>query len=398
MTTMKATLLSIAIAALLPGPAARAAAQTAPPATAPAFKTVEIPFSSHDGHPMLGKLTVPSAGGPFPVVVFVQTAEAATADTRIQGPKGPLDFFDIYRREFAAMNVAFFSYEGRGARLGEKPPRYVQLDRAIYNTSTLDNKVQDAITAVRLVQKQGGVDPSQIFLHSMSEGTLLCAETAARIPKEIKALVLAAVLTDMKAAMKFMMTDGVFEQHRGHWDANRDGTITTAEFDADPRGVRKLMPSGIELARFDRTGDGVYTVEDARMNGQTLVNAVDTQNMEVLGGWLKAVAMVDTPDGWLADHLKHSSIETFLSQLDMPVGFFQGEADALTPASEVRALEQRMNAAGKTKMEFHYFPRLGHDLAGLQYFIRGTPSDAFRAMFDFVRRQTTRGAPETRGR
>src|SRR5690349_10732009 len=91
------------------------------------------------------------------------------------------------------------------ARLGEKPPRYVQLDRAVYNTSTLDNKVQDAITAVRLVQKQGGIDPSQIFLHSMSEGTLLCAEAAARIPKEIKGLILAAVLTDMKVAMKFMM-------------------------------------------------------------------------------------------------------------------------------------------------------------------------------------------------
>jgi pimeloyl-ACP methyl ester carboxylesterase len=398
MTTMKATLLSIALAALLPGPAARAGAQTAPPATAPVFKTVEIPFSSHDGHAMLGKLTVPGAGGPFPVVVFVQTAEAATADTRIQGPKGPLDFVDIYRREFAAMNVAFFSYEGRGARLGEKPPRYVQLDRAVYNTSTLDNKVQDAITAVRLVQKQDGIDPSQIFLHSMSEGTLLCAETAARIPKEIKGLVLAAVLTDMKAAMKFMMTDGVFEQHRGHWDANRDGTITTAEFDADPRGIRKLMTSGIELARFDRTGDGVYTVEDARLNGQPLVNAVDTQDLQVLGGWLKAVAMVDTPDGWLADHLKHASTETFLSQLDMPVGFFQGEADALTPASEVRALEQRMKAAGKTKMEFHYFPGLGHDLAGLRYFVRGTPSDAFSAMFDFVRRHTTRAAPETRER
>jgi pimeloyl-ACP methyl ester carboxylesterase len=390
MTTRKAICLSIGIAAVLLGPAATADAQTAPAAPAPAFKTLEIPFSSHDGHPMLGKLTVPGAGGPFPVVVFVQTAEAATADTRIQGPKGPLDFFDIYRREFAAMNVAFFSYEGRGARLGADPPRYVQLDRAVYNTSTLDNKVRDAVTAVRLVQKQTGIDPSQIFLHSMSEGTLLCAETAASIPKEIKGLVLAAVLTDMKAAMKFMMTDGVFEQHRGHWDANRDGTITAEEFDADPRGIRKLMPPGIVLARFDRTGDGAYTVEDARMNGKTLVDAVDTQNMAVLNGWLKAVAMVDTPDGWLADHLKHQNTEAFLSQLDMPIGFFQGEADALTPVAEVRALEQRMKAAGKTKMEFHYFPGLGHDLAGLQYFMRGTPSDAFKAMFEFVRKQTSR--------
>jgi hypothetical protein len=49
-----------------------------------------------------------------------------------------------------------------------------------------------------------------------------------------------------------------------------------------------------------------------------------------------------------------------------------------------------MKAAGKTKMEFHYFPGMGHDLAGLQYFTRGTPSDAFKAMFEFVRRHTSR--------
>jgi pimeloyl-ACP methyl ester carboxylesterase len=343
MTTLTATCLSIGIAAFMLGPAATADAQTAPAATEPAFKTVEMPFSSHDGHAMLGKLTLPGTGGPFPVVVFVQTAEAATADTRIQGPKGPLDFVDIYRREFAAMQVAFFSYEGRGARLGGGPPRYVEIDRAVYNTSTLDNKVRDAITAVGVVQKQPGIDPSQVFLHSMSEGTLLCAETAARIPKQIKGLVLAAVLTDMKAAMKFMMTDGVFAQHQGHWDANRDGTITAAEFDADPRGIRKLMPAGIVLARFDRTGDGAYTVEDARMNGQALVDAVDKANMDVLNAWLKAVALVDTPDGWLADHLKHAITETFLVQLDMPIGFFSGggrPADAGDRSARPRAAHE----------------------------------------------------------
>ena len=40
---------------------------------------------------------------------------------------------------------------------------------------------------------------------------------------------------DERCVLLLRMTDGVFERHRGHWDANRDGTITTAEFDADPR-------------------------------------------------------------------------------------------------------------------------------------------------------------------
>jgi len=242
----------------------------------------------------------------------------------------------------------------------------VELDRAVYDTSTLDNKVRDAISAVRVLQKQAGINASQVWLHSMSEGTLLCAETAARIPDEIKGIVLASVLNDMKATLKFMMTDGMFSQHQGHWDANRDGTITASEFEADPRDVRKRMSPGITLASFDRTGDGAYTVEDARANAKAATDAVDSQNMEILNAWVKAVAIVDIPAGWIRDHLDHAPTESFLTRLRMPVAFFQGEADALTPASEIHALERRMQAAGKTNMEFHYFPGLGHDLGGMQ--------------------------------
>lgn len=175
-----------------------------------------------------------------------------------------------------------------------------------------------------------------------------------------------------------------------HWDANRDGTITAAEFDADPRGIRKLMTPGITITSFDRTGDGAYTVEDARINAKPYTDAVDSQNMEILNAWLKATAMVDIPAGWIRDHLNHQSTETFLRQLTMPVGFFQGEADPLTPASEIRALEQRMKAAGKTNVEFHYFPGLGHDLGGLQYFASGAPSTAFAALFEYVKKQVAR--------
>lgn len=383
-----ATFVLIWAAACLMAARSPAGAQGAPdqaPSTAGALKTVEVPFTSHDGHPMLGKLTTPGTPGPHAVVLYVQTAEAQSVDTRIQSPRGgTLDFFDIYRREFGARNVAFFSYEGRGARLGDQPPRYVQLDRPVYNTSTLENKVRDAITAVGVLRKQPGIDASRIFLHGVSEGTLLAAEAGARIPKEVKGLILSSVLTDMKAAMKFMMSDGTFMQHQGYWDANRDGTITQAEFDADPRGIRKLMPAGFELKQFDSSGDGIYTIEDARIRTRPLVDAVDAQNLELVGAWLKAAAAVDTPDGWLADHFKHAAIDSFLSGLDMPVGFFHGDADHLTPAAELRALERRLKAAGKSNMEFQYFPGLDHGLGGLDYFMRGTSSAGYRAMFDFV--------------
>ena len=74
----------------------------------------------------------------------------------------------------------------------------------------------------------------------------------------------------------------------------------------------------------------------------------------------------------------------------MPVGLFHGEADPLTPAVEVRALEQQMQAAGKSNIEFRYFAGLDHSLGGLQYFLRGSPSSGYQAIFDFVRRHVAR--------
>src|SRR5215467_13577287 len=50
--------------------------------TAAIAKTIEIPFSSHDGYAMFGKLTLPTSNTAHPVVIYVQTAEAGTVDVK----------------------------------------------------------------------------------------------------------------------------------------------------------------------------------------------------------------------------------------------------------------------------------------------------------------------------
>src|ERR1700694_4744609 len=85
-------------------------------------RTIEIPFTSHDGYEMFGKLTIPGSAAPHAVVVYVQNAEASTVDTKRQSLRGgTFNFLDLYREKLAELNVAFFSYEGRGVRVGDKP-------------------------------------------------------------------------------------------------------------------------------------------------------------------------------------------------------------------------------------------------------------------------------------
>src|SRR5262249_6551866 len=128
-------------------------------------RTLEIPFATHDDYEMFGKLTLPESAGPHAVVIYVQTAEGMTVGMkRPDGRGGTFNYFDLYAKKLPEMNVAFFRYEGRGIRMGDSPPRYEQIDREIYDTSTLENKVQDILSAVQVVREQPDIDPSCIFL------------------------------------------------------------------------------------------------------------------------------------------------------------------------------------------------------------------------------------------
>src|SRR5690348_17520286 len=115
-------------------------------ALATAQTTTGIQFTSHDGYPMFGKLTLPDTSGRHPIVLYVQTSEGATVDMkRPLGQGKTFNYFDLYREKLPPLNVGFFSYEGRGVTMGDAPPRYEKIDPEVYNTSTLDNKVRDIL-------------------------------------------------------------------------------------------------------------------------------------------------------------------------------------------------------------------------------------------------------------
>ncbi|HEY7186901.1 MAG TPA: hypothetical protein VH436_10145 [Vicinamibacterales bacterium] len=361
-------------------------AQTPP--SAPRTTTRDVAFTSHDGHAMLGRLTLPDTPGAHPVLVFVQNAEASTLDQRTRNAKGePVAFFDLYRENLAPLNVGFFSYEGRGVHTDPAAPRAMRIDADVYNTSTLENKVQDVLSAVRSVQKEAGVDAKQIMLRGVSEGTLIAAEAASRLPADIRAVVQSGMIgSTLQDMLKFMAAGGTFLQHRGHWDADNDGRISAAEYDADPKGVRRKSLPGIAFTVFDPDGDGFYTEADRERLSKPLVDAIAAGNIAVTEGFLKTSATVPIPPGWVTDHFSHGSMWDFVSKLTMPVGVFQGEDDANTPASGVRALETRVRAAGKTNIEFHSFPGLGHGLGSTEYFSAGQPSTGYAAIFEFIAR------------
>ena len=278
--------------------------------------------------------------------------------------------------------------------MGDKPPRFETINWDIYNTSTLENKVRDIMSAVQIVKKQPGINSSRIFLIGASEGTLLAAEAAARSRGQIRGLILYGVLvTNMRENFKYIVTDGAFLPWIIAFDTNKDGKISKQEFEADPAKYREKRLNNTPFETLDKNGDGFLTTEDLVMLSSRLQNlrdAVDTENYAVLNEWAKTSAAVSTPKDWFKDQFAHQPIWTFLSKLDIAVGLFQGSGDVNVPIAAVRKLEETARKAGKKKMEFHYFDNLDHSLNIIEYFLRGTLPAGHKAIFEFIKEQTAK--------
>jgi pimeloyl-ACP methyl ester carboxylesterase len=270
-------------------------------------------------------------------------------------------------------------------------PRGMRIEGDVYNTSSLDNKVQDVVAAVRLLQQQPGVDRTQIFLRGVSEGTLLAAEAASRIPREVKGLVLSGVIgTTLKDSLKHMVQGGRMLQLLEEFDTDRDQRISPQEFEADARGFRKKNLATATFDQIDPDKSGFMTVDDMKMLTKPLADAFEAGNVETTEAFLKQSAAVPIPAGWVKDHFSHAAMWSFIQPLTMPVGIFQGEADRNTGAADVRVLQAQAQAAGKANVEFHYYEGLGHGLGSTDYFQKGAHSAGYAGIFDFMKRHTSR--------
>lgn len=349
------------------------------------YRTVKIPFKSHDGYRMFGKLILPLSGKPKGLVIYVQTAEGATVDMkRMKNANETFNYYDIYREKLSKMNIAFFSYQGRGIKMGKEPPRFENIDWDIYNTSTLENKVRDAVSAIEAVRKKKYINSVPIFLMGASESTLLAAETAARVPEQVSGLVLYGVLsTNLRETFRYIMTDGAFLPLRNHFDKDMDNRITKDEYE---QGTKDTPANTITpFKTLDADEDGYFTTADIiKLRTKVYVDAVDNNDFKVLQNWAKTSAAVVIPKDWFSDHFEHKTIWEFLSKLDIPIGCFHGALDAMTPIDGLRKLEAKAQRAEKTKMEFHYFDDLDHSLNIINYFKNGELPDGHKAIFSFI--------------
>lgn len=126
-----------------------------------------------------GTLTMPRGDGPFPAVVLVAGSGPADRDETI-GPNKPLR--DL-AWGLASAGIAVLRYDKRtlvyGARMA-----------ALADITVREETTDDAVAAVALLRATPGVDPDRVFLVGHSLGAYLAPRIAARVPHELRGLVL----------------------------------------------------------------------------------------------------------------------------------------------------------------------------------------------------------------
>jgi len=184
------------------------------------------------------------------------------------------------------------------------------------------------------------------------------ADAATRLPESVAGLVMYGVLAEnMQETARYIFSEGAFLPYERAFDADEDGVITTAEFDADPERFRARVLGNTGFARVDADRDGVFSdVTCSLGHSDTLTPLTEETSRLSTPGLVRAQRSRFRRAGGRATG-PYPSMWDFVSRLDVPIGLFQGEADAMTPAGGVRRLEARATEAGKGNMRFHYLSR-----------------------------------------
>jgi len=143
---------------------------TALPTPVPHFTSRDVTFTSSDGTPLAGTLTVPERGrGPYAALVLVHGTGPQDRDETI----GPNPIFLQLSNALSNAGYAVLRYDKRG--IGKSGGRTT--------LGTRDELIDDIKAAYQFASLQPEVDPQRIYLLGHSEGGELVPTVAAEDPR-----------------------------------------------------------------------------------------------------------------------------------------------------------------------------------------------------------------------
>jgi len=173
-----------------------------------------------------GTLTVPKVGGNWPAVVLVHGTGPHDQDVTI-GPNKP--FKDI-AWGLATRGIVVLRYDKRTFRYGSKPATDP------LELTVKQETIEDAISALRLLVRTDGVDPTRVYILGHSLGGMLAPRIAAAAnPKPSGLIILAGNARPLETSLLEQLI--YLAERDGHVDDNEQRLIDSA------RRIRERLSS-----------------------------------------------------------------------------------------------------------------------------------------------------------
>lgn len=357
--------------------------QAAPAATG----TVEaLTIPSFDAYPLQGRLYLPSDQSPRALVIYVNGSGPNTnQNTRQLSADATFSYFDLVASGFNEVGAAFLSYSTRGVTASDTPPFYHTIDPQAYQTYLPEHSVQDVAAIVRALRTDSRLHDCPIYLLGWSEGTMIAPKVAQLVP--VDGLLLAGYVNGtMQQVLDWQQTGGSsMVTYCLYFDADSDGRVSQAEYENDRYGVRPAL--GLEQVAFpelDADGDGQLTASDFAAllapSRQALYDAITHSD----DAWLAKNYPVRLTSAWFHAHSHFTPNRDMLTELDLPIVIFQGQADANVPVQDTLDIQAQFAALGKDNLTVHLYPNADHDLNFASYLSTGVWPQAWCDLFAAV--------------
>lgn len=377
------SLLAAGLLALSPSADLPSVTQAAPAATG----TVEaLTIPSFDAYPLEGRLYLPSDQSPRALVIYVNGSGPNTnQNTRQLSADTTFSYFDLVASGFNEVGAAFFSYSTRGVTASDTPPFYHTIDPQAYQTYLPEHSVQDVAAIVRALRADTRLHDCPIYLLGWSEGTMIAPKVAQLVP--VDGLLLAGYVNGtMQQVLDWQQTGGSsMVTYCLYFDADGDGRVSQAEYENDRYGVRPALGlDQVVFSELDADGDGQLTASDFAAllapSRQALYDAITHSD----DAWLAKNYPVRLTSAWFHAHSHFTPNRDMLTELDLPIVIFQGQADANVPVQDTLDIQAQFAALGKDNLTVHLYPNADHDLNFVSYLSTGVWPQAWCDLFAAV--------------
>lgn len=340
-----------------------------------------ITITAHDGLKFEGKLRVPEGKTADKLVIYINGSGPNTYDNKRQAGDVTFNYHDLFAEQFTQEGIAYFSYNTRGVTVGNEAPYFAEIDETAYQTYLPLNQVKDVEAIIRHLKADSRLQNAKVILLGWSEGTMIAPLVALGGEVQVDALFLAGYCNETMAdILEWQLTGGSSMVNVGAYlDNDGDGTVTKAEYEADPFQVTAQFGIFEEL---DINSDDEIDQTDFE---QMLKETHDETFRAFDGGddlWLKENYGVRLTSAWFQAHRKLPPNRETMPQLSLPVYIFQGTIDANVPVEQSREIADAFQTAGKSNLHLLEFEMHDHDLNYILYPLSGTISEGLQAIFD----------------